>query len=100
MKIIDKIKFLVLMFIIKPLNNIFDTSPDGLHLKGGAHLSMPKNLIRMSLITKLLVGLIVLAIVDIVIPIPIVAIILIYVILQKPDWFLEIVNEVYGNERK
>ena len=68
--------------------------------KGCGHLSMPKNLVRMSLITKLLVSLIVLAIIDVVIPIPIATIILIYVIFQKPDWFLEMVNEVYGSEGK
>ena len=50
----------------------------------------------MSLITKLLIVLVFLGLVDMAIPIPIVGILLIYVILQKPIWFLNIVKHVYG----
>jgi hypothetical protein len=46
--------------------------------------------------TKTLLQLICLGLVDIVIPIPILGIILIYVILQKPPWFRDLVVEVYG----
>lgn len=45
--------------------------------------------------TKILLYLIVLALVDTVIPIPITGIILIYVLYQKPGWFRELVNEIY-----
>jgi hypothetical protein len=49
----------------------------------------------MTLKTRSLIGLIVLSIVDAVIPIPIVGLILIFVILQKPPWFQELVRELY-----
>jgi hypothetical protein len=52
----------------------------------------------MSIVTKALVGLIFLGIVDVVIPIPIVGIILIYVILQKPSWFPDFVRAIYAEE--
>ena len=45
--------------------------------------------------TEILVYLIVFAIIDIVIPIPITAIILIYVLLEKPEWFKKLVSEIY-----
>ena len=54
----------------------------------------------MSVVTKLLVGLSFLAIVDVAIPLPIVAFVLIYVVLQKPDWFPELVGKVYGDDEK
>ena len=47
--------------------------------------------------TKIIIQLICLGIVDIVIPIPILGIILIYVVLQKPPWFRDVVDEIYGN---
>jgi hypothetical protein len=50
----------------------------------------------MSSKTKVLITLIGLSIVDIVIPVPIVALILIYVVLQKPSWFTEMVRDIYG----
>ncbi|WP_179137677.1 hypothetical protein [Candidatus Entotheonella palauensis] len=49
----------------------------------------------MSTKTKVLISLIGLCIVDIVIPVPIVALILIYVVLQKPPWFTELVSDIY-----
>jgi hypothetical protein len=49
----------------------------------------------MKLATKLILILIVLAFIDMVIPIPITSIILIYVLLQKPPWFIETVHEIY-----
>jgi hypothetical protein len=39
--------------------------------------------------------LIALSLIDIVIPIPIVALILVYVALQRPPWFLEKVRDIY-----
>ena len=51
----------------------------------------------MKITTKIIIQLIFLGIVDIVIPIPILGIILIYVVLQKPPWFKDVVNEIYGN---
>ncbi len=44
---------------------------------------------------KYLLGLILLGIVDAVIPVPIIGAILIYVILQRPVWFRNIVREIY-----
>jgi hypothetical protein len=49
----------------------------------------------MSIKTKYLISVILLGLVDIVIPIPILGIILIYVILQKPAWFKNGVREIY-----
>lgn len=50
----------------------------------------------MRLITKLLIVLVFLGLVDMAIPIPILGIVLIYVILQKPLWFLNMVKDVYA----
>ena len=49
----------------------------------------------MTLRTQFLIYLVGLSIVDIVIPIPIVGLILIFVILQKPPWFKQLVCELY-----
>lgn len=50
----------------------------------------------MSSKTQLLITLVALSIVDTIIPIPIVGLILIYVVLQRPPWFMESVRDVYG----
>jgi len=50
----------------------------------------------MNVKTKSLVGLILLAMVDTVIPFPILGVILIYVVLQRPLWFRDVVLEIYG----
>jgi len=50
----------------------------------------------MSAKTQVLMTLIALSIVDIVIPIPIVAFILIYVVLRRPTWFMDKVRDIYG----
>lgn len=47
--------------------------------------------------TKILIVLIVLGILDMVVPVPILGITLIYVVLQKPLWFRVFVDEVYRN---
>ena len=49
----------------------------------------------MSAKTKVLMTLIGLGIVDAVIPIPILALILITVVLQKPPWFTDMVRDIY-----
>ena len=46
--------------------------------------------------TKVLSGLIPLAIVDAFIPLPIIGLILVYVIFAKPPWFPNIVDQIYG----
>lgn len=45
--------------------------------------------------TKILIFLIAMALADIIIPIPIAAFMLIYVLYQKPVWFRELVEAVY-----
>ena len=50
----------------------------------------------MSIKTKTLIFITILCIIDVVIPIPILGIILIYVILQKPPWFTDVVREIYN----
>ena len=49
----------------------------------------------MSLKTQLLIYIIVLAVFDTVIPIPITALVLIHVLYQKPRWFRAWVEEIY-----
>ena len=49
----------------------------------------------MSIKTKSLLILIFLGIIDVVIPIPILGVILIYVVLQRPLWFANVVREIY-----
>jgi hypothetical protein len=51
--------------------------------------------ISMTLKTQCLIGLSGLALVDIVIPIPILGAILIYVVIQKPPWFQNLVRDLY-----
>jgi len=50
----------------------------------------------MSIKSKTLLFLIVLGIVDMVIPIPIIGLILIYVIIEKPAWFMDIAKKIYS----
>jgi len=49
----------------------------------------------MNIRTKSIFVLILLGIVDVVIPIPIIGLMLIYVIVQKPSWFVDLVREIY-----
>jgi hypothetical protein len=46
----------------------------------------------------LLTWLICFAVIDVVIPVPILAITLVVVVLRRPAWFLRRVREVYGSE--
>ena len=48
--------------------------------------------------TKLLIYLIILALLDAVIPIPFTTIMLIYVVLEKPEWFKKLVFDIYEIE--
>lgn len=45
--------------------------------------------------TKTILLLIGMGIMDVVVPVPIIGIILIYVVLQKPAWFRDLVSEIY-----
>jgi hypothetical protein len=49
----------------------------------------------MNIKTKTLIFLIILCIVDMLIPIPILGVILISVVFQKPLWFRDVVSEIY-----
>lgn len=53
------------------------------------------NLLTMNIQTKSIFVLILFGVVDAVIPIPIIGLVLIYVIVQKPPWFLDLVQEIY-----
>ena len=44
---------------------------------------------------KILIWLILFAIIDTVIPLPITAIVLLYVLQEKPDWFEKLVVQIY-----
>lgn len=52
----------------------------------------------MTVKTISLITLTLLALVDVVIPIPVIGLVLIYAILQKPVWFMGIVQEVYRSK--
>ena len=49
----------------------------------------------MNIRTKSILVLCFLGIIDAAIPIPIIGLVLIYVLVQKPPWFLELVKEIY-----
>jgi hypothetical protein len=55
----------------------------------------PRRTIPLSLKTQILINLIVLAIIDTVIPIPITAMLLIMVLFQRPKWFKDWVDTIY-----
>ena len=46
--------------------------------------------------TQALITLIALGVIDIALPIPIVALLLIYVVLLRPPWFMAMVRDIYG----
>jgi uncharacterized protein (DUF697 family) len=50
----------------------------------------------MSLRNQYILGLILFAVIDAVIPVPFAEILLLYVLIKKPDWFREMVNKVYS----
>lgn len=47
--------------------------------------------------TKIMIYLSVLALLDMIVPIPFTALMLIYVILEKPAWFRDLVTEIYNS---
>ena len=49
----------------------------------------------MNIKTKTLVVLILLGIIDMVIPVPILGLTLIYILFQRPPWFADLVDEIY-----
>ncbi|MBC8177293.1 MAG: hypothetical protein ISR61_02450 [Desulfobacteraceae bacterium] len=48
--------------------------------------------------TKCLIALILLGVVDAVIPVPILVVILLYVLSQRPPWFKDLVQEIYDKK--
>jgi hypothetical protein len=52
----------------------------------------------MTVATKCLAFLVVISLVDMVIPVPILGMVLIYVVFSKPVWFREMVEELYGRD--
>ena len=50
----------------------------------------------MTIKTKILIALLLLCLVDTVIPFPIIGVILIYVLLQRPPWFKNVVAKICG----
>jgi len=50
----------------------------------------------MTIKTKTLIALLLLSMVDTVIPLPIIGVILIYVLLQRPPWVRNVIGELYG----
>jgi hypothetical protein len=51
----------------------------------------------MKIHTKIMIYLSILALLDMVIPIPFTALMLIYVIVEKPAWFRDLVTEIYNS---
>ena len=50
----------------------------------------------MKIKTKVLIYLSILAVLDLIIPIPFTALLLLYVVLEKPEWFYNTVAEIYS----
>ncbi|MDY6839076.1 MAG: hypothetical protein SWH78_14010 [Thermodesulfobacteriota bacterium] len=50
----------------------------------------------MTVKNRCLIVLVALGVVDAVIPIPIIGLILVYVVLERPPWFLDLVQGLYG----
>jgi hypothetical protein len=49
----------------------------------------------MTLKSQVLIGLVMTGIIDTIIPLPITAMVLVYVVFQKPAWFRQCVDEIY-----
>jgi hypothetical protein len=52
----------------------------------------------MKIKTKILIYIILLAVFDLIIPLPITAAILLYVLFNRPGWFQEWVNDIYDSK--
>ena len=50
----------------------------------------------MNVKSKILLNLVLLGIVDAIIPIPVIGLILIYVVMQKPAWFMDLAEKIYS----
>jgi hypothetical protein len=50
----------------------------------------------MNIKIKSLIALMILGLVDVIVPIPIVTLILIYVVIQKPPWFMDVCRGIYN----
>jgi len=48
--------------------------------------------------SKTILILILLGVIDVLIPIPVIGLILIYVVIQKPSWFKDLVKDIYRLE--
>ncbi|MBW1780280.1 MAG: hypothetical protein JRL30_06030 [Deltaproteobacteria bacterium] len=48
--------------------------------------------------TKLLIGLVIIAVLDMIVPIPFAALLLLYVVIEKPPWFQRLVADLYEAE--
>jgi hypothetical protein len=55
------------------------------------------NEIFMKTTTKIMIYLSILALLDMIIPIPFTALMLIYVIYEKPEWFRNLVTDIYDS---
>lgn len=49
----------------------------------------------MNIRNKTLLALILLCVVDVVIPLPIAGLVLVYVVVQRPPWFVDLANRIY-----
>jgi hypothetical protein len=49
----------------------------------------------MNIRNKVLAGLILLCVMDVLIPLPIVGLVLVYVVVQRPRWFVDLANRIY-----
>jgi hypothetical protein len=49
----------------------------------------------MNIRNKTLLALILLCVVDVVIPLPITGLVLVYVVVQRPPWFVDLANRIY-----
>ena len=49
----------------------------------------------MNIRNKVLVGLLLLCVIDLLIPLPIIGGILVYVVAQRPPWFVDLANRIY-----
>lgn len=70
---------------------------------GRTGLSNPRSLFTssygfyaMSLRNQCILGLILFAVIDAIIPIPFAELILLYILMKKPDWFREMVDRIYS----
>lgn len=52
----------------------------------------------MNIQNKTILILILLGLVDILVPIPIIGLVLIYVVIQKPSWFMDLIKDIYRLE--